>query len=71
MFVGLRTCKQKEFKIACYRPYGLAYVKGNKMVIIYWTCGGVAKVAIIVTVRSQMDQTNHLAASRKFDFPEI
>ena len=43
----------------------------NKMVIIYWTCGGVAKVTIIVTVRSQMDQTNHLAASRKFDFPEI
>ena len=43
----------------------------NKMVIIYWTCGGVAKVAIIVIVRSQMDQTNHLAASRKFDFPEI
>ena len=39
------------------------------MVIIYWTCGGVAKVAIIVIVRSQMDQTNHLAASRKFDFP--
>ena len=29
MFVGLRTCKQKEFKIACYRPYGLAYVKGK------------------------------------------
>ena len=45
--------------------------EGNKMVIIYWTCGGVAKVAIIVTVRSQIDQTNHLAASRKFDFPEI
>ena len=43
----------------------------NKMVIIYWTCGGVAKVAIIVIVRSQMDQTNHLATSRKFDFPEI
>ena len=43
----------------------------NKMVIIYWTCGGVAKVAIIVTVRSLMDQTNHLAASRKFGFPEI
>ena len=41
----------------------------NKMVIIYWTCGGVARVANIVTVRSQMDQTNHLSASRKFDFP--
>ena len=41
------------------------------MVIIYWTCGGVAKVAIMVIVRSQMDQTNHLAASQKLDFPEI
>ena len=29
----------------------------NKMVTIYWTCGGVAKMAIIVNVRSQMDQT--------------
>ena len=45
--------------------------KENKMVIIYWTCGGVAKVAIIVTVRNQMDQTNHLAAIRKFDLLEI
>ena len=43
----------------------------NKMVIIYWTCGGVAKVAIIVTVRSLMDQTNNLAASLNFDFPGI
>ena len=43
----------------------------NKMVIIYWTCGEVAKVAIIVTVRSQMEQNNHLASSRKFDFPEM
>ena len=40
------------------------------MVVIYWICGGVAKVAIIMTVRSLMDQTNLLAASRKFDFPE-
>ena len=65
----------KKCDESCVNMWRLATVDGkiftNKMVIIYWTCGGVAKVAIIVTVRSLMDQTNHLAASREFDFPEI
>ena len=70
--LGLWFIRIKIFKVMLGNSQDLVRITSkNKMVIIYWTCGGVAKVAIIVTVRSQMDQTNHLAASRKFDFPEI
>ena len=31
----------------------------QSMVTIHWTCGGVAKMAIILIVRSQMDKTDH------------
>ena len=47
--------------LSCIQDIFILLMK--KMVTIYWACGGVAKMAIIVTVRSQMDQTYHLATS--------
>ena len=35
-------------------------VEGNKMESIYWTCGGVANLATMLIVTSQMDQTKEV-----------